>query len=85
MSRELHVSSLILQVMPSKMAGVRQQILSFGNAELSVNDESKLVVVLEGPTEQAILATMDRINAIRGVISTAMVYHQCEQLEEEEQ
>ncbi|MBO2569389.1 chaperone NapD [Shewanella algae] len=85
MSRELHVSSLILQVMPPKMASVRQQILSFGNAELSVNDESKLVVVLEGPTEQAILATMDKINALKGVISTAMVYHQYEQLEEEEQ
>ncbi|WP_345880745.1 chaperone NapD [Shewanella algae] len=85
MSRELHVSSLILQVMPPKMASVRQQILSFGNAELSVNDESKLVVVLEGPTEQAILATMDKINALKGVISIAMVYHQCEQLEEEEQ
>ncbi len=85
MSNELHVTSLIVQVLPEKMAEVRGQILQMPNAELSVNNEVKLVVVLEGHSPKALLAGIEAINALPGVMSATMVYHQSEVLDEDEQ
>ncbi|MBT1445894.1 chaperone NapD [Shewanella sp. JM162201] len=85
MSNELHVTSLIVQVLPEKMAEVRGQILQMPNAELSVNNDVKLVVVLEGSSQKQLLAGIEAINALPGVMSATMVYHQSEVLEEDEQ
>ncbi|QYJ87657.1 chaperone NapD [Shewanella mesophila] len=84
MSKELHVTSLVVQVKPEHMSSVRQAIMKMENAELSVNDEVKLVVVLEGETQKGLLADIETINHIEGVLSAAMVYHQSEVLEEGE-
>ncbi|GIU32594.1 chaperone NapD [Shewanella colwelliana] len=84
MSKELHVTSLVVQVRPEQMSNVRQTILTMENAELSVNDEVKLVVVLEGETQKGLMADIEAINGIEGVLSAAMVYHQSEVLEEGE-
>jgi nitrate reductase NapD len=84
MSNELHVTSLIVQVKPEMMAQVRQQILLNKRAELSVNNEVKLVVVLEGTHQKSLLEDISTINAIPGVLTATMVYHQCEVLEEGE-
>lgn len=84
MSKELHVTSLVVQVKPEHMSNVRQAIMQMENAELSVNDEVKLVVVLEGETQKGLLSDIESINHIEGVLSAAMVYHQSEMLEEGE-
>ena len=85
MSKELHITSLVVQVLPLKMADVRQQIMTIENAELSVNNEVKLVVVIEGETQRALMDSIEAINAIPGVLSATMVYHQSEVLEEGEE
>ncbi|MGI2065279.1 chaperone NapD [Shewanella sp. MF08487] len=85
MSKEIHITSLVVQVLPQKMAEVRQQIMTIENAELSVNNEVKLVVVLEGDTQRAIMESIEIINAIPGVLSATMVYHQSEELKEGEE
>lgn len=85
MSKELHITSLVVQVLPQKMADVRQQIMTIENAELSVNNEVKLVVVIEGETQCALMDSIEAINAIPGVLSATMVYHQSEVLEEGEE
>jgi periplasmic nitrate reductase NapD len=82
MSNELHVTSLIVQVKPEMMTEVRQTILENKRAELSVNNEVKLVVVLEGENQKSLLDDIAVINAMPGVLSATMVYHQCEVLEE---
>lgn len=84
MSNELHVTSLIVQVLPEKMSAVRQQIMQMGNADLSVNNEVKLIVVLEGESQKSLLADIETINQIDGVLSASMVYHQSDVLEEGE-
>lgn len=85
MSNELHVTSLVLQVQPEQMSNVRQAIIEMNNAELSVNNEVKLVVVLEGDSQKSLMTDIETINATPGVLSAAMVYHQSEVLEEGEQ
>lgn len=59
--------------------------MTIENAELSVNNEVKLVVVLEGDTQRAIMESIETINAIPGVLSATMVYHQSEELKEGEE
>jgi periplasmic nitrate reductase NapD len=84
MSNELHVTSLIVQVKPEMMTEVRHAILQNKRAELSVNNEVKLVVVLEGANQKSLLDDIALINAMPGVLSATMVYHQSEVLEEGE-
>lgn len=84
MSNELHVTSLIVQVHPDKMADVRQKIMAIKNAELSANNDIKLVVVIEGTSQKSLMDDISTINALPGVLSATMVYHQSEELEEGE-
>ncbi|MBB1390949.1 chaperone NapD [Shewanella sp. SG44-6] len=84
MSNELHVTSLIVQVHPDKMADVRQKIMAIKNAELSANNDVKLVVVVEGPSQRSLMDDISTISAIPGVLTATMVYHQSEELEEGE-
>jgi nitrate reductase NapD len=84
MSNEFHVTSLIVQVLPEQMLSVRQSIMEIHNAELSVNNEVKLVVVLEGETQGALMASIETINGLPGVLSATMAYHHSEELEENE-
>ena len=84
MKNELHVTSLIVQVKPDMMAAVRQQIMAIKNAELSANNDVKLIVVIEGPNQKSLMDDISTINAIPGVLSATMVYHQSEALEEGE-
>ena len=84
MSKELHVTSLVVQVIPEKMSAVRQAIMAMENAELSVNDEVKLVVVLEGTSQRGLMADVDAVSNLPGVLSSSMVYHQSEVLDEGE-
>lgn len=84
MSNELHVTSLVLQVQPEQMALVRSRIIEMDNADASVNNEIKLVVVLEGDSQKSLMTDIETINAMPGVLSTSMVYHQSEVLEEGE-
>ena len=85
MSTELHVTSLVVQVKPEQMAAVRQQIMAINNAELSANNDVKLVVVLEGSSQRSLMDDISTINAIPGVLSATMVYHQSEELKEGEE
>ena len=48
----------------------------------AVTDEGKLVITLEGATQGAILDNVEAINALSGVLSSSLVYHQVEPLEE---
>ncbi|WP_133407241.1 chaperone NapD [Parashewanella tropica] len=84
MSIELHVCSLVVQVKPERMPEVRQAIMVIKDTELSVNNEIKLVVVIEGKGRKQVMECVDEINAIPGVISTSVVYQQSEVLEEDE-
>ena len=46
-------------------------------------DEGKLVVTLEGPSQRPIMAAIDAINAMPGVLSAALIYHQFDEVEAE--
>ncbi|WP_163933530.1 chaperone NapD [Paraferrimonas sp. SM1919] len=81
---EVHISSLIVQVSPDKLAQTKASIEAMPEAEVyGESDIGKLVVVLETQTHGFITDIIEKINNFDGVLTTTMVYHQIDQDPEE--
>ncbi len=82
MKQEFHVSSLVVLTQPSLRHQLADEIATLEGAEIhAVSDEGKLVVTLEGPSQRPIMEAIDAINAMPGVLSAALIYHQFDELE----
>ncbi|WP_254204508.1 chaperone NapD [Aeromonas sp. FDAARGOS 1405] len=79
--KEFHVSSLVVLTQPPLRHQLAGQIGALEGAEIhAVSDEGKLVVTLEGPSQRPIMAAIDAIQAMPGVLSAALIYHQFDEL-----
>ncbi len=77
---EYNISSLILHGRPEAMAAIAKAVEAIPGADVhAATPEGKMVITLETDGDQAILAHIDTINRISGVISTALVYHQVDE------
>jgi len=73
----IHISSLVIHCLPEKLKAVMANTATITNVEIAAHDVSgKIIALLETETEQEILNIIDHINALRGVITTTMVYHE---------
>ncbi|WP_417618536.1 chaperone NapD [Oceanisphaera sp.] len=76
---EVHISSLVVHAVPEHLSVIKQQIESFDGAEIYGESEAgKLVVVIETRNQGYITDTIDAINQLEHVLSTALVFHQIE-------
>lgn len=76
---EVHISSLVVHCSPDHLDEVKAQIESNDNAEIYADSpEGKIVVVLETQNKGFITDTIEAINHLPNVLSTALVYHQIE-------
>ncbi|OIN09223.1 chaperone NapD [Oceanisphaera psychrotolerans] len=76
---EVHISSLVVHVVPQHLSAIKQQIESFDGAEIyGESAAGKLVVVIETRNQGYITDTIDAINQLDHVLSTALVFHQIE-------
>ena len=77
MAAPLHISSLLVHVRPELLAAVKANLRQLDGLELhQESPEGKLVVVLEPEHERHILARIEQINALPGVLNAALVYHE---------
>jgi nitrate reductase NapD len=82
MSAELHISSLVVHVLPSKARAVREAIGELDGTEIhAVTADARMVVTLETKSEADFLMRFAEIDNLSGVVSTALVFHQVETLE----
>ena len=80
MSDEFHVSSLVIFTRPNNIESVSGVLESLTGVEVhGANPEGKLVITLESEGRAQIVETVDKIEAITGVISTSLIYHQFEE------
>ncbi|MCH4294600.1 chaperone NapD [Shewanella sp. 3B26] len=80
MTQEYHVTSLVVHAAPSQANTIARTIEILPGAEVhATSPEGKLVVTLEGSTQRAILDNVEAINALNGVLSSSLIYHQSEQ------
>lgn len=85
MSQEFHVSSLVVLTQPTLRHQLAEEIAALDGAEIhAVTDEGKLVVTLEGASQRPIMAAIDAISAMPGVLSASLIYHQFDEGEVEE-
>ncbi len=75
----MNISSLIVDVRPEQLGPVRATLNGWSGVEVpAASPQGKLVVTLESPSDTETTETIARINALDGVLSVAMVYHQIE-------
>jgi nitrate reductase NapD len=75
---EAHVSSLILHVRPENLADVRAALASMPGVEAPAESGGKLIVTLETTSEGEIVARMNEMSVLPGVLSAALVFHHVE-------
>ena len=76
---EVHISSLVVHCSPLHLEQVKAQIERNQGAEIyGDSPEGKIVVVLETQNQGFITETIEAINHLPHVLSTALVYHQIE-------
>ena len=77
MSEELHITSLVVHSIPTRVACVSESIASIPGAIVhATSPAGKLVVTLEASTAQEMISKVVGIQRTDGVLSAAMVY-QC--------
>lgn len=75
MNGSLHISSLVIQARPERLAEVREAISARG-AEIPASDpDGKLVVVLETDSERKITDFLNEVSVMPGVLSANLVFH----------
>jgi len=83
--QELHISSMVVHARAEHLASVKRKIEQLSGAEIhGESDNGKLVVVVETVNQGHITDIIDTINNLEHVLSTALVYHQIEQLDPSE-
>ncbi|MCL1050262.1 chaperone NapD [Shewanella abyssi] len=83
MSKEFHITSLVVHAASKSVADIKQRLSALEGAEIhAVTDEGKFVVTLEGETQRSILDNVEAINALEGVINSSLIYHQVDSEEQ---
>ncbi|MDP9941751.1 chaperone NapD [Ectopseudomonas alcaliphila] len=86
MAAPLHISSLLVHVRPELLSAVKTNLRQLEGLELhQESPQGKLVVVLETEHERHILARIEQINALPGVLNAALVYHELLETEGEKE
>ena len=77
MTPELHITSLVVHVVPGRVAGVDEELQRLPGAEVHARTgQGKLVVTLEAGSAAAMSERVLQIQRMAGVLSAALVY-QC--------
>lgn len=78
---ELHIASMVVHAAARRLADVRGAILRIAGAEIhGASDTGKLVVTLEAPSTEAMLAQIAEIQRLDGVLASALVYQHSDTL-----
>ena len=76
---EIHIAGAIVHVAPKRMTQAIAAIAQVADVEIRATDpRGKLVVVVEADSGAAILARLDAIQRIDGVLSALLVYQHAE-------
>jgi nitrate reductase NapD len=76
----VHIASLMVQCLPQNLDSTTSALEALPGTSVPVSDSAgKLVVLLELPGESELIERTLEIEALPGVISATLVYHQLDQ------
>ncbi|MFQ6370826.1 chaperone NapD [Shewanella sp. YIC-542] len=85
-SQEYHITSLVIHAAPGHLPTVSHHIARLAGCEIHASTpEGKLVITIEGDSQQQVLTQVEAINQLPDVLSSSLVYHQVETLSHEPQ
>ncbi|MCH1919076.1 chaperone NapD [Shewanella sp. A3A] len=77
---EYHITSLVIHAAQQHQMQLQQHISALAGAEVhACTADGKMIVTVEGESQQAILDQVEAINGLRGVLSSSLIYHQVDQ------
>ena len=80
-SPELHIASLVVHATPRRLDEVRRAVLAIAGAEIhGASETGKLVVTLEAPSTDDMMARISQIQRLDGVLASALVYQHADTL-----
>ena len=78
-AEEIHIAGVLVQCRPLDLMRVSRAVDAIEAAEVFQSSaEGKLVVVIEAPAARDVLAVIDEIRAMPGVLNVALVYQHAE-------
>ena len=81
----MNISSVIVSAQPDRASSVNNALMQATGVEIhAITGDGRFVVTIESDTDFDTVAVFDRINAMEGVMSVAMVFHQFESEPEKE-
>lgn len=75
---EVHIASFIVHHQPSAMAPVERLVSDMPGAEIAAREGGRCILLHECDSPRELIACMDAVQAIAGVISVNLVYHHAE-------
>jgi periplasmic nitrate reductase NapD len=76
---EIHIAGVLVQCRPLELMRAWRAVDALDGADVVQSSaEGKLVVVIEAATSRAVMAVVDHIRAIPGVLNVALVYQHAE-------
>jgi nitrate reductase NapD len=83
MSRECHISSLVVHSRPDRVASIVERLGAVEGVEVHGGQETgKLIVTLETETESQIVERLNSIQLFDGVLAATLVFHHFEPVTE---
>lgn len=80
----MNITGIVVYAKPDRCSAVRDALLAIGGVEVhAVGPEGRMVVTVERPDDGGATEALDAIARTEGVLSTALVYHHDEALNEE--
>jgi nitrate reductase NapD len=71
-----NVCGVLVMVAPQRAAEVEAALSAMEGVEIHANQNSRLVVTVEGPNDRDFANRINAFSDIRGVLSTSLVYHE---------
>jgi nitrate reductase NapD len=79
----VNISGLIVYAQPASFQALRASLAGIPGVEVhATTAEGRMVVTVERPTDGEMTGVFDRIGALDGVVTTALVYHHDEPIDE---
>ncbi len=77
-AREWHVASLVVRHRPEALPALADAIAAADGLELALQDDTRSVLLQESDGTAGLMASIDLLQAVRGVLSVNLVYHHAE-------
>lgn len=78
MADEVHIASFIVHHRPDALVPVEQLVDGIAGAEIAAREGGRCILLHECDNPRDLLACMDAVQAIAGVISVNLIYHHAE-------